>query len=88
VLRGALQVDRVQLELLGVPARVGVADDQELHAPVLRSGLEAGFGPAPEHLDLPGRPGAVAGHGAVIEALEDPGGVGLDIVAGPQRARC
>ena len=32
--------------------------------------LEAGFGPALEHLDLLGRPGAVAGHGAVAEAVE------------------
>jgi hypothetical protein len=48
---------------------------------------KAGLGPAPEHLDPLGRPGAVAGHGAVGEAAEDVGGVCLHVVAGPQVER-
>src|SRR5215472_4327319 len=48
------------------------------------SGLEAGFGPAAEHLDLLLRPGAVAGHGAVAQALQDAGRVRLYVAWRPQ----
>ena len=48
------------------------------------AGLEAGFGPAAEHLDLLLRPGAVAGHRAVAQALQDAGRVRLHVGLGPQ----
>ena len=52
-----------------------------------RLGLEAGFGPAAEHLDLLVRPGAVAGHGAVAQPLEDAGRVRLHVGLRPQVER-
>src|SRR6266536_3238477 len=52
--------------------------------PTRKSGLHAGFGPALEHGDLGGGPGAVAGHGSVLEPLQDAGGVGADVTGGPQ----
>src|SRR5580693_10023549 len=49
--------------------------------------LEAGLGPALEHLDPVGRPGAVAGHAAVLEVFEDLGGVRAVVVVRPQVER-
>ena len=49
--------------------------------------LEAGLGPAAEHLDLLLRPGAVAGHGAVAQAREDAGRVRLHVGLRPQVER-
>src|SRR5437762_9732497 len=50
-------------------------------------GLETGFCPAAEHVDLLVRPGAVAGHGAVAQALEDAGRVRLHVGLRPQVER-
>src|SRR4051812_24868444 len=43
-----------------------------------------GVDPAPEDVDPVGRPGAVAGHRAVLQPLQDVGGVPADVVGGPQ----
>src|SRR6266568_3438299 len=48
------------------------------------SRLRSGLGPALENLDCAGSPGAIAGHRAVLEALQDVGGVGCHIAAGPE----
>src|SRR5690242_16652497 len=48
------------------------------------SGLHPGLGPPLEHPDLGRGPGAVARHGAVLQPLEDIGGVAAHVVGGPQ----
>src|SRR5580700_2194167 len=71
----------------GSPPAAGRQMTRNCMAPVLRLRLEAGFGPALEHRDPVGGPGAVAGHGAAAELLQDVAGVRLHVVVGPKVER-
>src|ERR1700689_4732806 len=67
-----------------VTARRGCPPPPEASARLRR---EAGLGPALDLLDPVGGPGAVAGHGALAELVEDGGGVRPHVVVGPQVER-